>query len=736
MAFVKNNFCVLLLLMISINFSCAAQNLVLSKNGAPIYTIITAGDEKEIAAAKILQENLQKISGANFSIDQPVQGNNIIEVLTVADAEKKFSSQQNEMPGNEGVAIKTSDKNIYIIGGTGNGMNNAVYEFLEKYLGCRYYTSDAVLIPQNKNISIPSNINYSYTPVIKYRYIYSWPAFQGEYAAWNKLQNAPGQIKTPPFGLWVHSMFTLVPPDKYFATHPEYYALRDGKRVKTQLNLTNPDVLAIAKQSLDSIIKKNPQATIFSVSQMDNNGYCECDDCKRKAAETGSQSGVIIDFVNKLAAAFPDKIISTLAYNYSRSAPTNITPAKNVNIMFCATGVNRAEPFAADKSAGSVYSDLQNWSKLTSNIFFWDYITDFKHLYLPFPIYQTLQPNIQFIAANKITYTFQEGWGFRGSDMTELKTYLIAQLLWNPDIDVKTTEEEFVKFYYGDAAPYVQKYLDALTSYVQSHSINLTTKDAPLDHINDFLSPSQIEIYQQYLNDAKKAVDTGSVYFDRVQNAKQSVRYAVLDGISKLNTANVPDYTIILNEFKDVAAKAKEDRVEEGNTTVNDFVTDQLKYQKNKFVKNKANGASVTVTNPASYTIANADNLFDGTRGNKTIDSKWVVFQQPYIEIIIDLKKQINIDSISATFMHNPQLNVNLPEYIKFAVSNNGQSFTDIGTAKNIWAGMGVKEDLKTFVLKPSASTNARYIKMSFKMVNSASAAQTQSMLCDEIVVQ
>ena len=80
-----------------------------------------------------------------------------------------------------------------------------------------------------------------------------------------------------------------------------------------------------------------------------------------------------------------------------------------------------------------------------------------------------------------------------------------------------------------------------------------------------------------------------------------------------------------------------------------------------------------------------------------------------------------------------------MPEYIKYAVSNDGKNFTDIGTAKNIWAGMGVKEDLKTFVLTPSSNTNARYIKMNFKMVSSANStgdASSQSMLCDEIIVQ
>ena len=125
--------------------------------------------------------------------------------------------------------------------------------------------------------------------------------------------------------------------------------------------------------------------------------------------------------------------------------------------------------------------------------------------------------------------------------------------------------------------------------------------------------------------------------------------------------------------------------------------------------------------------------------GGLTIDGKWAAFQHPDIEMIIDLKKPVNIDSISATFMHNPQLQVNLPEYIKYAVSNDGKNFTDIGKANNIWPGMGVKKELKKFVLRISGNVTTRFIKMNFKIVNSAyndGNIASQSMLCDEIIVQ
>ena len=62
------------------------------------------------------------------------------------------------------------------------------------------------------------------------------------------------------WGLWVHTMFSLDPPDTYFKDHPEYYALMGGKRSRTQLCLTNPDVLKITIEELKKRMAEKPDA--------------------------------------------------------------------------------------------------------------------------------------------------------------------------------------------------------------------------------------------------------------------------------------------------------------------------------------------------------------------------------------------------------------------------------------------------------------------------------------------
>ena len=120
-------------------------------------------------------------------------------------------------------------------------------------------------------------------------------------------------------GYYVHTFNRLVPWQEYFATHPEYYAELNGKRIIDQLCLSNPEVLKLTIAKLKEAILAEPEKKYWSVSQNDNFSYCQCENCKKIIAEEKSPAGPVIRFVNEVAKHFPDKIISTLAYQYSLS---------------------------------------------------------------------------------------------------------------------------------------------------------------------------------------------------------------------------------------------------------------------------------------------------------------------------------------------------------------------------------------------------------------------------------
>ena len=214
-------------------------------------------------------------------------------------------------------------------------------------------------------------------------------------------------------------------------SHPEYFSFYDGKRhpgtvpswdgaglqPEAQLCLTNPDVLEIVCKNLQAAMDKNPEAIYWSVSQNDNVNYCRCDSCaaldKKYAAYAPEEKmysthggskypalgmGSLLTFVNKVAERFPDKIISTLAYQYTRVPPKDIVPAKNVNIMLCS--IESARNTTMEKGDTSFSSDLKGWGRLTNNIIVWDYVIRFSNLFAPFPNLRILQPNLKFMHDN------------------------------------------------------------------------------------------------------------------------------------------------------------------------------------------------------------------------------------------------------------------------------------------------------------------------------------------------
>lgn len=114
----------------------------------------------------------------------------------------------------------------------------------------------------------------------------------------------------------------------------------------------------------------------MSVSQNDGNyTNCTCDACKAIDDYEGALSGSVITFLNKLAVRFPDKEFSTLAYLYTMNPPKHVKPLPNVNIMLCDIDCDREVTLTENASGKEFVKAMEGWSKITNNIFVWDYGT-------------------------------------------------------------------------------------------------------------------------------------------------------------------------------------------------------------------------------------------------------------------------------------------------------------------------------------------------------------------------
>ena len=432
-------------------FSCNDafhSELTIIDNVYSNYTIVipALATEIEKKAAYKLQYYFREMSGTKLKVipeNKPWQSHAIY--VGGCNSAKKLNIDFPVLD-EDGFSLKTQGQDFFICGGKRNGTLFGVYDFLEQ-VGFRKYSPDAELIPKKKLLRIPQ-YNITEIPVFHYRETLMPDASDPDYAEWHKLHHRSEREKD--WGMWVHTFDDLIPPEKYFKEHPEYFSLNNGIRSsKTQLCLSNSNVLDLVILRLKDLISKNPQASHWSISQNDTYGPCECSGCENIDNQYGGvPSGSLIHFVNQVAERFPDKVISTLAYQSSRKAPEGIKPAENVNIVLCTIELNRSRPIRTDPSSRGFVNDISNWKKLTNNILIWDYIVQFRNYLDPFPNLHVLQPNIQFFSDNGVHMMFEQGSNRSLSEFHERRSYIMAKLLWNPDANVDLTMNDFLNVFF------------------------------------------------------------------------------------------------------------------------------------------------------------------------------------------------------------------------------------------------------------------------------------------------
>jgi hypothetical protein len=272
-------------------------------------------------------------------------------------------------------------------------------------------------------------------------------------------------------------------------------------------------------------MRENPEYIIYDISQNDGAEPCQCENCQAIVKKEGSESGIIIWFVNQVAEAvekeFPDKFIGTFAYGYTRTPPKYIHPRSNVVVRLCSVECCFAHDFKTCPENQSFLRDLEAWSAIAPHLYIWDYVVNFSHYIMPYPNFKVLQPNIQtFRENNSIGIMEQAAYQGRGGEFSELRAYLISKLLWNPDCNVENVIDDFMYGYYGRAGKYIRQYFDLLHERI-----------TPETHIHFNLSPDDQIFSDQFINDsyeifeeAIKVADNSEI-LNRVEMASLPVLY-------------------------------------------------------------------------------------------------------------------------------------------------------------------------------------------------------------------
>ena len=382
----------------------------------------------------------------------------------------------------EGFVIKALDNDdLVFISQSERGILYSVYYFLEKVIKLYYLDSETYVYDETNKIDFDGEIKHDLP--FEYRECYFTDSFKESFASHNLLNSNLAKLgshvggKTKWFNCH-HSFSDLINPDEYFDTHPEYFSMIDGARVKvhTELCLSNPDVFKLCLKRVKEWIKNNPDCKVFSVAQDEWMGHwirmaCECPHCKAFDEEHGAQSASIINFVNKIAEAledeYPNVLIHTFAYQYSRKPPKGLTVHKNVIVRLtnieCSWNESIEEGAQRDKDGrnAAFLDDLIGWSKLTNRLYIWDYAVNFRNYLLPFPCIRSMAKNINLYKRIGVKGLLMQGNFSAGGHgyLDELKSFISAKLMTG-DYDLDELINTFCEGYYGKAKNKVIEYIN------------------------------------------------------------------------------------------------------------------------------------------------------------------------------------------------------------------------------------------------------------------------------------
>lgn len=497
--------------------SLPGMAVVLVDSGVSVAPIIVFADAPEPtrAAAVHLADYIEKSSGARPEIIEGVPDSVPPQAIWVGYQpllDGLFPDVDFDFEHPEEILIAVSDNHLALVGrdrwnpgqteitlpnrwGTIDvqleyGTANAVYTFLQDYLGVRWLWPGQVDILKQPSIAFEP-FEYRYHPQIRMRHraIPSLDPYRiggragspgGDWARFNRLQldSLVAPIQGHAFGDWWQ---------RFHESNPEFFALQpDGSRdgfpggSNAKLCESNPGVWQQWLKDVEAIIAENPNQTVFTVAANDSwaSGHCICEDCRAWDEPDGEQlrfrwrglsqdyvalSDRQIRFANNLARLlkerFPDKDydVVMLSYGLSRPPPVKAVPDDNVIVASVANFLLRT-----DGDIDRHESQFKGWAQASPRILFRPNIGNPAGWQVggPGDTSRTMEQLRMVAEHGCIGLNFDMVWMFWATQGPTY--YLIAQMAWNPFIDGNAVMADYFARAFGPAAADVSAYWDHL----------------------------------------------------------------------------------------------------------------------------------------------------------------------------------------------------------------------------------------------------------------------------------
>jgi len=519
------------------------EPIVLVQDGRPRASIVAPGRK---TGAGMLQGFIRKATGVELPIVTAIPDGPAIVLGDCREA-KALGLDSESLPP-EGFAIQTAPHRVHIVGRdsgrTADGQQWGVNEFLERFVGVRWYFPPATedgpqigqSVPETRDLVVPP-VALTDAPVFRMRQM--WPPvsspWQGSGIRLSPVQNFSRAGNSWPIRLQVHqpnwSRYTALKENR-----PGVYQMRkDGSRQHEILCYGHPDTIKTYLEGIQNFLDgKGPKyapiaGRAITVSPYDVELACYCEHCRKLWDEEGGQYGgasrVMATFVDKLAREvkrrWPQEefTIVFLPYLNYTSAPEGFRFPGNVEVHLA--GMPGIATYKEPAIREAEQANIDRWIEITGRpIQNWHYSAWPAHktnaaYHYPHVLQDFYRRNRGKTIGSFINGTHNH-W-----PRQHISLYCWLRVLWNPEFDVDAAIDQFARRMYGPAADPMRKLLQLqIDGWEQSRWPG--GRFSPKGIYEASYPPETIEKIKSLLEKARAAADGDPLVTARIEYGNEA----------------------------------------------------------------------------------------------------------------------------------------------------------------------------------------------------------------------
>ena len=526
----------------------------------------------------------------------------------------------------------------------------------------------------------PAIVNFKESKKVKFVFNYREPYLKANMAKDYDVIVNTNNVEND-WGIWGHQLFNFVNKNP----KNDFYSTVNGQLNKKQLCFGKPAIYDYLENFVIENFGENANShQKFVICPADNDLVCTCIACAKLGNTKANASFSVIALVNKLAIRFPNHQFFTIDYITVKTPPTKPMP-KNSGIIISSINIPRKVNMDSNNpSVKEFASKVDNWHKVCTTVYVWDYISNFDDYLTPFATLSVCKTNFEFYKTLNINGIFANGAGYDYSTFNEVHTYVLAALMLDPTLDVNLLVNRFCKYYYGKSGQLVADYINGLEKVMQTKKVNLELYSGVKKMTATYLNRKKFFDFYNATADMKigetdeidyklSQLHTGLIFSAMQINLDSG--FDEQFGFAKNQNNQLEINNDFKNKYETFADQFKTKDifiVRERDGNVSNYLKDvkteiiDANLQKNLLDKN-----DLKVTSPLDEDYADSSLLTDGIPGLPfDYHNGWLIVSTSDLTVEINGIKESGLFRFKLNFLLDEDLKMRAPEKIEVEVNN------------------------------------------------------------------